>query len=605
MPRKPLEPHGRVTRGRRPVVLCICDGMGYGRAAEADAVRAAYTPVLDMLHARYPHTALYAHGTHVGLPEDTDMGNSEVGHNCIGCGRVLAQGAKLINEALASGALFGPGTVWARCVAQAREGAGRQRSLHLVGLFSDGNVHSHLAHLFALLRRAKADGVGRVRLHLLFDGRDVGETSGPLFIEKLDGLLAELNTAEKDGGFECRVASGGGRMTTTMDRYEADWGIVERGFLAHVHGVSVHGNYFGALGEAYAALQTKGRRSGEGVVIDQNLEEFVLVDGASGRPVGPVEDGDVVVLFNFRGDRALEFSQAMDAVAGGEEAAAAFRPFRLAFGRDEVAKRYPAVAGEKMAGAARPVPRGVFYAGMMLYDGDLQIPRHFLVDPPRISDTLDDYLTEAGVACYAVSETQKYGHVTYFFNGNRSGKFSEALDTYEEVASDKDIEFSRAPWMKAHEITRLTEAAIRGGRHPFIRLNYPNPDMVGHCGDFEMARLAVECVDVCLGRLHRAVSDVGGCLIVIADHGNSDEMFELTKDGQVKKDAQGRPVVKTSHSLNPVPCIIVDEGGEGGKKEYRPELRSGMGLSSVAATVLELLGFKKPDEYDESVLQFE
>lgn len=585
--RKQLVPHSSIKKGRRPVVLCIVDGMGYGRVKEADAVKAAYTPFLDMFHAKYPNTQLYAHGTYVGLPDDTDMGNSEVGHNCIGCGRVVAQGAKLVNMSLESGEMFKDGSSWKKCIAQV---TAKNSTLHFLGLFSDGNVHSHINHLFSMLKRAKQDGVKQVRLHLLFDGRDVGETSGMTYIEKLNELLKTLNGAD----FNCVVASGGGRMVTTMDRYFANWDIVERGYLAHVYGYSVHGNYYDSISSAYTALRNKG-------AIDQNLEEFVI-NGTDGKPVGAVRDNDAFILYNFRGDRAIEISQAMDALASGD--IASFKEFNLSFDLSVIQRKYGAPNVKISLSDKIVAPKSVFYVGMMLYDGDLHLPKNYLVSPPNISDTLDDYLTSAGLSCYAISETQKYGHVTYFFNGNRSEKFSEELDTYEEIPSDKDIEFSKAPWMKAHEITLMTERAIRGltkRKHDFIRLNYPNPDMVGHCGDFEMARVAVECVDVCLGRLYKAICDVGGCMVIIADHGNSDEMYEVAK-GAVKLDSKGNKVVKTSHSLNPVPCIIIDKSSDA--LEYKRELRSGKGLSSVAATILNLLGFEKPADYDEGVLVF-
>lgn len=595
-PRMSLAPHPRLQKPAGPVVLCICDGFGVGRCPEADAIAAAHTPNLDALKARHPHTRLFAHGPWVGLPSEDDMGNSEVGHNAIGCGRIVSQGAKLVNQAIESGSMFAPGSTWAEAVSHCTSSGG---ALHFAGLLSDGNVHSHIRHLLAMLDKAAEQGVAKARVHALFDGRDVGETSAPQYIAQLEEALERHRAA----GLDYRVASGGGRMITTMDRYRANWAIVQRGFYAHVYGHSVNGNYAKSCLEAYNALRAK---RGD---VDQNLEEFVVVD-ADGKPVGPVAPGDSFIFFNFRGDRAIEISTAMDALAAGRASpeAKAFTFFDLA------------------CPCGSPAPENVYYAGMMLYDGDLGIPRHYLVAPPSIDNTLDEHLCRSGVNCYAISETQKYGHVTYFFNGNRSGKFDERLDHYVEVPSDR-IEFSQAPWMKAGEITTEVEKAVASGQYQFIRLNYANTDMVGHCGDFEMARVAAECVDVCLGRLSRAVEQAHGVLIVIADHGNSDEMYEVAKrpDGSyaVKLDKAGKKVVKTSHSLNPVPCIVCDystpflararaegaaEGVPAGASArplpYTVDTATPMGLSSVAATCLAFLGFEKPAGYDEGVLRF-
>lgn len=582
MPVSPLKPNP-VTRSdrKRPVVLCICDGMGYGTCKEADAVASAHTPTLDMMHSVHPHVPIAAHGTWVGLPSDGDMGNSEVGHNTIGCGKAVDQGAKLVNRSIDSGAMFAPDSVFTMAVSNCVKNGS---ALHFLGLLSDGGVHSSIDHLFSLLRHAHASGVKEARVHVLFDGRDVGEDSGMTYLRMLADVLRELST---DG---CRylVASGGGRMRTTMDRYNSDWTIVERGYLAHTYGYSVHGNYHDTVEAAYEALRAKGD-------LDQNLQEFVLVN-AKNEPLGPIRDRDSVILYNFRGDRAIEISRAMDAVMTGT----AFAPFPLAFSRADVQQRHgvPAATRPLALPDSLTPPSGIVYAGMMLYDGDLNIPRHFLVAPPTIANTLDEYLCATGLSSFAVSETQKYGHVTYFFNGNRSGKFSERLDTYVEVPSDKNIDFSDVPWMRAHEITNATIEAIESGKYDFVRLNYANPDMVGHCGIFDRARLAVECVDVCLARLYAAVKKAGGAMVVIADHGNSDEMYEVSK-GKIKVDKAGNKIVKTSHTLNPVPCIVCEFGAP----KFKPTLKAGKGLSSVAATVIELLGYTKPDGYDESVLE--
>lgn len=514
----------------RPVVLCILDGVGWGRRDETDAVFMADTPVLDRLMAEHPHCLLQAHGTAVGLPSDADMGNSEVGHNAMGAGRVVDQGAKLVDRAIASGALFA-GPVWKRVVAA--------ETVHFLGLVSDGNVHSHVRHLEALIDAAHAAGVPRIRVHVLTDGRDVSERSALTWVAPLEAKLAALPDA--------RIASGGGRMHLTMDRYEADWAMVERGWNCHVHG---RGRPFASAVEAIETLYAEDPQ-----VNDQWLPAFVVTD--HGAPVGEIEDGDAVVLFNFRGDRAIEISRAFEA-----------HDFPY-FDRGR-----------------RPV---VFFAGMMQYDGDLKIPEHFLVDPPAIDRTVGELLARAGVRTYAVSETQKFGHVTYFFNGNRSGRIDEDLEEYAEVPSDR-VPFNQAPAMKAPEIVDRAIAALRSGRFDHVRLNLANGDMVGHTGDFAATVAAMEVVDAELGRLVDACAETGAILLVTADHGNADQMVEIEK-GKVVMD-HGRPKPRTSHSLNPVPFILVDPSRAW---TLAPPARAG--IASVGGTLLALFGVEAPADY--------
>lgn len=537
----------------RPVLLVVMDGVGIGPGDAGDAVALARTPLLDRLRDRYPYRALRAHGRAVGLPDDSDMGNSEVGHNALGAGRVFDQGAKLVMNAIADGSIW-RGEAWTRIVAQC---AGSGTALHLIGLLSDGNVHSHIDHLEALIRRAAEEGIRRLYVHPLLDGRDVPETSALLYVDRLEALLATLNGSD---GRVYRIASGGGRMITTMDRYEADWRIVERGWNAHVHGQGR------AFASARAAIETY--RAEEPGIGDQFLPPFVVAD-AGGAPAGPIRDGDAVIFFNFRGDRAIEISRAFEQ----EE----FTPFDR---------------------GARPQ---VLFAGMMQYDGDYQIPKAFLVAPPAIDRTMSEYLARMGVAQFACSETQKYGHVTYFWNGNRGGKFDEAGETYVEVPSDR-VPFEQRPWMKAAEVTDAAIEALRSGRHRFLRINYPNGDMVGHTGSLAAAIIAVESVDLSLARLLSAVEAVDGIAVITADHGNADEMFERDKKGAFLLDeATGLPRPKTSHSLNAVPFWVVDPANPSAWT-LREDL-PGAGLANVAATVLRLLGYAAPDDYEPSLLR--
>jgi 2,3-bisphosphoglycerate-independent phosphoglycerate mutase len=532
-----------------PVVLVVMDGVGIGQYEEGDAVRSALTPTLDWLQANALYTQLKAHGTAVGLPSDEDMGNSEVGHNAIGSGRVVAQGARLVNEAIASGALF-RGEVWKSQIANCLQ---YRSTLHFLGLFSDGNVHSHMDHLKAMLRQAKAEGVKRARVHILLDGRDVGETSALDYVLPFEAFLTEINAG---GAVDYRIASGGGRMNITMDRYNANWDMVKRGWDTHVRGL---GPQYASAREAIEAL----RKTRLGV-IDQDLPAFVIAE--QGQPVGKIVDNDGVIFFNFRGDRAIEITRAFEESAFTE------------FDR-------------------RPRPN-VLYAGMMQYDGDLKLPKRFLVNPPAIANTVGEYLVRSGVRQLALSETQKFGHVTYFFNGNRSGKFDEKLEDYIEIPSDI-IPFEQRPWMKAADITDTVLKAIQENKHRFIRLNFPNGDMVGHTGSYQATEIAVESVDLCLGRILCEVHAAGGILVVSADHGNADDMYEHDKKtGNVKKE-NGRIKVKTSHSLNPVPAYVYDPAGTA---RLKLASHQGLGISSLAATCIKLLGFDPPEDYDPAIV---
>ncbi|WP_186645867.1 2,3-bisphosphoglycerate-independent phosphoglycerate mutase [Fluviispira vulneris] len=519
-----------------------------------NAVNAAYTPNLNRLIASSLFRTIKAHGTSVGLPSDDDMGNSEVGHNALGAGRVFAQGAKLVNSAIESGNLFS-GNAWKEIVARTelKDGA---KTLHLCGLFSDGNVHSHIDHLFALIIGAKKEGIKKVRLHLLLDGRDVGPLTATSYIDKLENFLGTMNSNE----FSCLVASGGGRTFVTMDRYESDWSIVERGYNAHVLGEA---RYFKSIREAVEILRE------EKNYYDQDLPPFVLEN--NGKPIGTVEDGDSFIFFNFRGDRAIEITRALT-----EENFSAFPR-----------KRFPKV----------------HYAGMMQYDGDLKLPEIFLVTPPAIDQTMTELLCNAGVKQFACSETQKYGHVTYFWNGNRSGKFNADLENYVEIASDQSP-FQERPWMKSAEIADETIKQMHNNSFEIGRINFANGDMVGHSGDFAAAVLSVAAVDLALGRIMKAAKETNTILIVTADHGNADEMFEVDKKTKkVVFDKNGFPKVKTSHTLAPVPLAIYNTEILGRNIELKENLANA-GLSNIAATVLELAGFESPSFYDPSLISF-
>lgn len=521
----------------RKLVLVVMDGVGLRDSQFGNAVELANTPTLDRLWRECPHAELRASGTAVGLPTDDDMGNSEVGHNAIGCGQIYSQGAKLVDESIASGELFQTET-WRDLVDGARD-----HTMHFIGLLSDGNVHSNISHLKALIKRAKADGIHQVRVHALLDGRDVPETSALQYVDDIESFMADLN----DDSFHACIASGGGRMVITMDRYGADWPMVERGWHIHVLG---DGRQFSSATEA---IETYRR---EDNVIDQYLPGFVVAK--DGHPVGPIQDGDSVVLFNFRGDRALELSQAFD---GGPE----FDKF------DRV--RVPQVK----------------FAGMLQYDADLGIPKHYLTEPPKIRYTLTEELCKYDVREYAVSETQKFGHVTYFWNGNRNEKFDQTLETYEEVRSDV-VPFDQRPWMKSAEITDKLIAALQSDKYDFLRTNYPNGDMVGHTGNLDATIIGMESVDLALTRLVETVDEAGAILLITADHGNAEEMYEKKSEGS------DHPKAKTSHTCNRVPFIVY-----GADVQLRQD--DAMGLSNIAATVADLLGVAPNEHWNPSLIQ--
>ena len=534
-----------------PLLTIIMDGVGIAPDGGANAIAAAHTPTLDRLMRDYPTVAIKAHGTAVGLPGDDDMGNSEVGHNALGSGQVFAQGAKLVSQSIQTGKIFASET-WNTLVSGVKA---NKSTLHFLGLFSDGNVHSHIDHLKALIEQAKKEGVGRVRIHVLLDGRDVGETSALDYVCPFEEYIAGLRAPD----FDIAIASGGGRMQITMDRYEANWAMVEKGWQTHVLG---EGRQFATAEEAITAYRNEAK------VIDQDLPPFVIAK--DGKPVGTVEDGDSVIFFNFRGDRSIEISKAFEA---GED----FDKFDR--------KRAPAV----------------LYAGMLEYDGDLHIPSRYLVSPPEITNTMTEYLVSAGVNQLAISETQKYGHVTYFWNGNKSGKFSEELETYIEIPSDV-VPFEQRPWMKCAEITDKLIECLRSGKYKYLRVNFPNGDMVGHTGSFLATECSMEALDLQLARILEVVDELRGAVLITADHGNADEMYEIDKKtGAPKAGKDGAFKSKTSHTLNPVPFIVYDNFTN---DKYTVKTgRTDLGLSSVAATTVNMLGYEAPEIWDESIIE--
>ncbi|HLE10560.1 MAG: phosphoglycerate mutase (2,3-diphosphoglycerate-independent) [Bdellovibrionales bacterium RIFOXYD12_FULL_39_22] len=542
-----------------PVVLVILDGVGVGKEYPGNAVWLArpenYNRFISEAKKNKLYTQLRAHGKAIGLPSDGDMGNSEVGHNALGAGQIYAQGAKLVGESLDSGRFFKSDN-WKNVVITA---ANQNKTIHFIGLLSDGNVHSNISHLFKILEGCKKDGIKKIRIHPLLDGRDVAPDSGLLFIDKLENKLVEL----RNTGLDAQIASGGGRMHVTMDRYGSDWNIVRRGWYAHVLGqvdkADIHDNYPGYFRNAKSAIMRA--REIWPSKQDQFNPSFVIVDDNM-RPIGKMEDGDAVINFNFRGDRAIQISQA----------------FEL--------DNFP-----HFDRLHRPK---VNYAGLLEYDGDSKLPQRYLVSPPEIKNTASEYLCAMKIRSYAGAETHKYGHVTYFWNGNKSGFIDAKLETYENTPSDPNEMIERNPKMKAREVTKKLLSALDSKQYKFLRINLANGDMVGHTGNINACVESIKEVDTCLADIVSKVSSQNGIVIITADHGNSEE----------KIDEKGKII--TSHTLNPVPFLIIDNNF---KREYEIDVTDKAkfpvpGIANVAATFLNLLGYQAPEFYEKSLLKF-
>ena len=529
-------------------MLVVLDGVGLQPDAPDNAVTLASAPFLREMLGPAParpavRLSIAAHGTAVGLASDADMGNSEVGHNIMGAGRVFPQGARQVEEAFESGAIWGD--TWTAVTDRGRAG----RAVHFIGLLSDGNVHSHIDHLLLMLERAAASGVRDLVVHVLFDGRDVRDGTAEIYVDRLEHSLAALN---RQFGSTARIGSGGGRMSTTMDRYDADWPMVQRGYQAHALGTA---RPFQSVAAALAAFRAESPG-----ISDQYLPSFSVVD-AGGNAIGAMHEGDAVVIFNFRGDRVIEI--------------------------------YRALTEPDFTGFDRPaLPPDLMVVGMTLYDGDRSIPATYLVVPSRVDRTVSESIAAAGLQQAAVAETQKFGHITYFWNGNRSGKFADELETYVEIPSDR-VPFEQAPWMKSAETADALIELIRQGRYHFLRANFAAGDMVGHTGDIAASVAAVEAIDAALSRIDDEVRTRGGTLVITADHGNCEMLVMRDSKGGVVVDDSGVPVPLKSHTLSPVPLIVLDYSG----RRMAISTSADLGLANVGASLLNLLGVAAPADY--------
>ncbi|KHG25981.1 2,3-bisphosphoglycerate-independent phosphoglycerate mutase [Gossypium arboreum] len=544
-----LADHPTLPKGKT-LALIVLDGWGEDKPDEYNCIHVAQTPTMDSLKQGAPEKwrLIRAHGKAVGLPTEDDMGNSEVGHNALGAGRIFAQGAKLVDIALASGKIYeGEGFKY---ISECFE----KGTLHLIGLLSDGGVHSRLDQLQLLLKGASERGAKRIRVHILTDGRDVLDGSSVGFVETLESDLAKL----RENGVDAQIASGGGRMYVTMDRYENDWDVVKRGWDAQVRGEAPH-KFTNAV-EAVKKLRENAN--------DQYLPPFVIVD-ENEKAVGPIEDGDAVVTFNFRADRMVMLAKALE-----------YQDFDK-FDRVKVPK--------------------IRYAGMLQYDGELKLPGRYLVSPPEIDRTSGEYLVHNGVRTFACSETVKFGHVTFFWNGNRSGYFNPEMEEYVEIPSDVGITFNVQPKMKALEIGEKARDAILSRKFDQVRVNIPNGDMVGHTGDIQATVVACKAADEAVKMIIDAIEQVGGIYVVTADHGNAEDMVKRNKSGQPLYDKSGKLQILTSHTCQPVPIAIGGPGLASGVR-FRNDVPDG-GLANVAATVMNLHGYVAPNDYEPTLIE--
>jgi 2,3-bisphosphoglycerate-independent phosphoglycerate mutase len=502
----------------KPVLLVVLDGWGIRRERDGNAIAIAGTPSIDALANEYPSAELETSGLSVGLPEG-QMGNSEVGHTNLGAGRIVYQDLVRINRAVEDGSFFQNDALLMAC-RRAKEAGG---ALHLMGLVSDGGVHSHLDHLFACIELARREGVARTFVHAFLDGRDTPPKSGLEYVKVVERRL--------NGTGYGRIASVCGRYYA-MDR-DKRW---ERVALA-----------FGAI------VRGDGYRASSGVVAvesshahgetDEFVKPTVVVEG--GKPVGLVRDGDAVLFFNFRADRAREITRAFTQDAFAE------------FDR-------------------KIVPRLSAFVCMTEYDKTFGLPVAF--PPEELTEIFPEIVARAGLRQLRCAETEKYAHVTFFFNGGR-----ETVYPNEErilVPSPRDVKtYDQKPEMSAREVTEKLVEAIGTGRHGFILVNYANPDMVGHTGILDAAVRAVKVVDECVGRLWQAAARQGIAMLVTADHGNCEMMTDPRT---------GEP--HTAHTLNPVPFILADPAFRGAK--LRPK---GI-LADVAPTALQVKGLPQPRE---------
>ncbi len=531
---------------RSPLLNIILDGYGLGKNDYTNAIYQAKTPFMDRIRSEFPNTTLLTHGKHVGLPGDKDLGGSEVGHLTIGAGINIAQGPTLITNSIADQSFFKE-PVLQKLLQNAKNGA-----LHLIGLLSDGNVHSHIDHFIAVIEEAVRQDVKKCYVHVLLDGRDVGIQTADLYVNRLESLFKTIRAENQN--FDYAFASGGGREVITMDR-DLNWAKVEAGWNTHVLGQS--GNYFDSALEAieHFRSQTPG-------LIDQDCPPFNIKNRQGSIP--KINDGDSVLMMNFRADRAIELTRAF------------------------VEKDF---SGFKIESAPN-----VCFAGMMVYDEDNNIPEDRIIGSPVVSDPFGKRILELGLNQFRLAETQKYAHVTFFFNGGYRNPLDPDKENYHLIPSDKIDSFALAPKMKANEIADKAVDFVKSKQYDYGLINFANTDMVGHTGDMKATIEAAETVDKAIEKICAAVEEVGGVAVITADHGNADEMI-------IPNQRTGKEEMSTKHSINPVPFVIFDPAF---KNNYALKTQSPdtiLNLSMIAATNFILMGKPIPEDINDSLFQ--
>lgn len=573
-----------------PVVLVVMDGVGLSTKRSGNAVRQAHTEFLDNAMLKYLNIPLAASGEAVGIMPG-QMGNSEVGHNALGSGQIIKQGVAGVEEAFATGDIWAS-KAWQGAIKFLKNHEKVHPTLHFAGIFSDGGVHSDIRHLEKMIQQAYDEGIRKIRIHCVFDGRDVSPQSEPKYIERIEKFCSKF----KDADF--RIASGAGRMVATADRYESDWGMVKRGWDMMVHGKAPY--EFTSAIEAIKSFRKENPR-----IQDQYLPAFVIVEdlasrsalaaraikakatGVSGSrktvPIGKVQDGDAFIYYDFRADRAVEIAQAFTELNFDKFDRSKNNSKKSSTKSTEVKSKNGALSIKNKTNlkcakdqtttsstTSNWLP-DIYFAGLTEYNSDKHIPKNILVPPVKIQDPLNVFLGQNKISQMAISETVKFGHITYYFNGNSYKKMP--CEGQIEIVSDTQP-FNTRPWMKSAEITDTAIMAL--DKFQFVRLNYPGGDMVGHFGELQPTIIAMEAIDTQLARLAAKIDQLGGMMIITADHGNAEELVD--KDGNPK----------TAHTTNPVPCIFYDNTKNA--KLYRNAGLKNPGLANIAATVATLLG---------------
>ncbi len=526
--------------GRGPLIHVVLDGWGVGESNSTNAISLANIPMMSSLFKRSKYTELWTHGLHVGLPNEKDLGGSEVGHMTMGAGMIKDQGPTMIQKLIKSGEFFDSpvlNQIIRNCISY-------DTPLHLLGLLSDGNIHSHVDHMEAIITHAFNIGLKRCYVHALLDGRDTKVQSALEFTEPFENLFTVLKSQRPE--IDYAFASGGGREYITMDRDE-NWNKIELGWKAHVLAQSE--NRFPSIKAAIEHFRKNSPR-----MIDQDIPEFVII--RNGDSIGKIGDRHGLIFTNFRSDRAIEFSNAI---------------------LDKEFLHFDRIH--------RPE---VMFASMTQYDQDKGFPKNYLTGMPVVSNPFGKRILELGMKQFRLTETQKFPHVTFFFNGGYREPLDNSLENYHLIRSDKIDSFAEKPEMKSKEIGNKAVEFISSEDYQYGLINFANADMVGHTGNLQATILAVEAIDKALVKIVSAIDSVNGILVVTADHGNADQMLILNGDGTQE--------ICTKHSLNPVPFLIYDPlyNGEYKLKPFGDNFENN--LSNVAATNFVLLGESIPDD---------